>query len=478
MAESEEQTSEAASQDAIPLKEKLAYGVGVVGDHYSVQKGIWMLWLPFFNDMLKVSAVALGSIMALVRIWDAINDPLIGWLSDRSKSRFGRRRPFIFVGAIAMGLTFPLLWFVPESWSDDAKVIHIGITVLMLYTAYSVWSVPYESLGAELTSNYEERTNLFVVRTYLLYILTLGIDWMLLLALTIGAFAIVGGEVNGVRVVGVLVGVLVIATGIMPALFTKERFQKIAVKQEKISLGKAITTLITNRPLFICIGSMAFLLLAVISSASFAYYVNTYLLFGGDKELGVRLTAIDGTLRLPFALLGAFVLKRLSNRIDKHQLLKISLVMLMIAYTSFIFTHKADNPYLSLSTKPLLAFGESWFWILVISMRADACDWDELRCGQRREGIIAAATNWCNKFAIAISGILGGFALEVFAGFDSKRPETAEDPAVLQELLYWYAGIPAVGMAIVFGLVLMYPLTREKMTQVQQELETRRGAVA
>jgi len=165
----------------------------------------------------------------------------------------------------------------------------------------------------------------------------------------------------------------------------------------------------------------------------------------------------------------------LSGRLDKHHLLKIALGLLFFSYTSFIFTHRSDMPWLSLSTKPFLAIGESWFWILVLSMRADACDWDEFRSGQRREGLIAAITNWCNKFAIAFAALLGAFALEVFAGFDAKKPETAEDPAVLQELLYWYAGIPAVGMAIVFGLVMFYPLTREKMDEVRHELEARRG---
>lgn len=480
MSDQESHQIETQAKDVVPLKQKMAYSMGIVSDHFSCTRGLWIFFTPFFNDFLKVSAVALGWILFAGRIWDAVNDPLVGWLSDRSKSRFGRRRPFIFVGAIVTGIAFPILWFAPTEWGDAWTYTYIAAGVMLLYTSFSVFSVPYESLGAELTADYKERTNVFVVRTHVIYTLNMNIDWLMPLALFIGAYSFIGGDIGGVQVIGVLTGLVIVGAGMFPAFFCVERYKNIARREDtnpqaKLGFTKSIGLLITNKPLFLAVGVMAVYLFSIMSSATFAYYINTYMLYDGDRTLGATLGAYDAMLRIPFALLGAFVVKKLSDKYDKHQLMKASVTMLIIAFLSFFVTHRPDMPMLSLASKPLLAFAESWFWILVLSMRADVCDWDEYRSGHRREGVIAATTNWVNKAAMAVAAIFGGYALERLAGFDVKIPETAKDPVVMQKLMAWYVGLPVGALIIGLVFLILYPLSGKKMADIRAKLEARRG---
>ena len=471
---------EVAKHDKVPLRQKLAYSLGITADHYSCNKGLNVFFLPFFNDMLGISAAALGVIQMLSRAWDAINDPLIGWLSDRSKSRFGRRRPFIFAGAILTGLTFPLLWLVPEGMSPMATYLAIGAGVMLLYTSYSLFSVPYESLGAELTPDYHERTNIFVVRMYILATLNRTIDFMFPLVVILGSWSLVGSDVAAVRIVGILMGAIIIVTGIMPALFCRERYQHIATEQTKDKEAKlgftgSIRAILSNKPLMLIIGIMAFYLFAVISAQAFLYYINTYMLFDGDRKKGVFLTLYQTLTHIPFSILGAYLVKKLGHRFEKHQLMKVSVGMLALGFLSCFITFRPDMPLLSLASKPLWALGESWFWILVLSMRADICDWDELQTGHRREGLIAATTNWFNKLGTALALFFGGFCLEVLAGFDKQVPESAKDPVVMQKLMNWYVGLPVAGASIAFVLLCLYQLNAKRMAEVRNTLEARRG---
>jgi len=152
-------------KDRVPLKQKVAYGMGVVSDHYATVC-LSVFFIPFFSDFLKISATFVGGAMAFARIWDAFTDPFVGTWSDRSQTRFGRRRPFIMGGVILTGLCYPLIWLASPDWSATATLTFLVIILLVYYTCYSLFSVPYESLGSELTPNYEERTNIYVIRSY------------------------------------------------------------------------------------------------------------------------------------------------------------------------------------------------------------------------------------------------------------------------------------------------------------------------
>ena len=132
----------------------------------------------FFVDFLGLGASIIGLAMAVARLWDLNMDPLAGRLSDRCGSRFGRRKPFIFIGAILTGLMFPLIWMVPEDWSSVAITAYLFVALILFFIPRIPFFGSYEALGAELTPDYRERSRIFVVRKYVQETFNLGIVWI------------------------------------------------------------------------------------------------------------------------------------------------------------------------------------------------------------------------------------------------------------------------------------------------------------
>lgn len=461
--------------DQVPLKQKIAYAMGVVSDHYAMVC-LSVFFMPFFNDFLKVSATLVGLAMALARIWDAFTDPFVGALSDSCKSKYGRRKPFIFTGSILTGLFFPFIWLASPEWESTTIFAYICVILLIYYTFYSIFSVPYESLGSELTPNYSERTNVYVVRSYVQQTFNLGIIWLFPLAAWLATLPWVDGEVNGVRLVSILIAACIILAGITPAIHCVERYREIAKGQKKEHFLKAVKSLVHNKPLLLVVGIIGTYLLAIISSMQLAYYINVYYIYGGSIQDGANLGAIDGTLRFVFSILGALMIKKLTNHFDKHHILALCVTLLIIALVGMYFTHIPGRPYLTLAMKPIFAVGEVGFWVLVISMRADVCDWDEYKTGRRREGTISAAANWTIKLTISAAILLGGIMLEHFVGFDTTLAEGVEQaPGTMSRLLLAYTVPPIIALIIALCLIWKYPLSGKRMKEIREELEQRRG---
>jgi GPH family glycoside/pentoside/hexuronide:cation symporter len=513
--------SSESQSDIVPLKQKISYAMGVVSDHYANVCLAWVFITPFFVDFLGLGASIVGLALAAARCWDAFTDPLVGRLSDACKSRYGRRKPFIFVGAILTGLLFPVIWLVPEDWSTAAITIYLFVALMLFFSVYSIFSVPYEALGSELTPDYNERSKIFVVRKYVQETFNLGIVWIFPLAVWLGTFAWIGGEIGGVRAVSWVIAAVIIGAGILPALFNVERYKKIAVKEGTSSFKDAIKAMFRNKPLLIVVGVICTYLFAIMATANLSYFVNVYYIYEGDMIKGASLGGFDGTLRFFFALAAAAVIGKITNKVDKHVIMMVSVIILIIAFIGIYFTTIPGRPWLSLTMKPLVAIGECGFWVLILSMRADVCDWDEYNTGNRSEGLIAAVTNWCNKIAMTVAIAISGFVLQFVVQFDSKLPEEikasiavqseveykqlsdaekiiveGEEPislamytdnlkrkAVMQQqapgtmermrLLYSLPQVVAL-LACLF-LLWHYPLTKSKMVEIRKELEARRG---
>lgn len=416
-------------EDKVPLYQKIAYGMGVVSDHYANVMIAYIFFLPFFNDMLKVPATIVTSALALARVWDAFTDPLVGAISDKWKSKFGRRKPFIITGSLLTGLFFPVIWLASPDWSQNTIVVYLVVALLLFYTFYSIFSVPYESLGTELTANYKERTNIFVVRSYVNQVFNLGISWAFPLAAWFALQPWVGGDVNGVRVVSVLTAIVIIGAGILPGIFCQERYKEIAQAeqktQKKTTFKEAVTTLLKNSQLMIVIGIICTYLLAIMSIGVLGYYVTVYYIFDGDRLAGTVLGGLNGTLRVVCSLIAAYAIKRMADRFDKHHLMAACVVAMLVASVGLYFTIIPGRPLLYLVSQPLVAVGEVGFWILIISMRADVCDYDEYQNNKRREGIISAVTNWFTKSTMTMAALLSGVILQFVVGFDNNLKDEA-----------------------------------------------------
>ena len=411
------------SGDKVPLLEKISYGIGLASDHFATVS-IMAFLMAFFTDFLNagIKATVVSTAIAVARLWDAFTDPAAGRISDGCRLKWGRRRPFILVGSLSMGLFFPVIWMVPATWSQWAINIWLFASVLIFYTLYSIFSVPYEALGAELTPDYRERTSVFVVRTYVQQVYTLFLYWMMPIAMALATLPHVGGEVGGVRRVSWFIAVVIIIAGLFPSIFCRERFKEIAERESeehKTTFVDTCKAMLRNKPLMIVIGTICFYLFSIMLSMNLAYFVNTYYIFGGDTLQGATLGAIDGTLRIFIAIGAAFAIKQLSERIDKHKLLIGCVIILMVGFIGTYFCTLPGRPWLTLVFKPFIAIGEVGFWVLVMSLRADVCDWDEYNTGRRNEGMIAASTNWVNKIAITLALALSGVMLDNVVKFDS-----------------------------------------------------------
>ena len=230
-------------------------------------------------------------------------------------------------------------------------------------------------------------------------------------------------NIMGVRLIAIVVGVIIIVTGILPAFTCRERYADIAKKEdsgEKMSFGQICRSLIQNKPLLMILGVTGTYLLTIIVTIAMAYYMYTYYIYGGDVVKGTMLSGIDGTLRFFFAMGAAYGIKKLSEKYDKHVLMIACVVILLIGFIGMYFTMIPGHPYLALSMRPFVSIGEVGFWILIVSMRADVCDWDEYLNGKRREGLISASCNWVNKRAISLALILGGLVLEHIVEFNNE----------------------------------------------------------
>ncbi len=146
--------------DRIPTGQKFAFSLGVNMEFISANLMFYVLWMPVFNIGLGISPAILGGILMLFRAWDAITDPVMGNISDNARTRWGRRRPFMFAGAISTACLYPLFWYIPAGWGDAAKVGALIAVGLVYFCSFTLWTMPYYGLQLELTPNYDERTRL------------------------------------------------------------------------------------------------------------------------------------------------------------------------------------------------------------------------------------------------------------------------------------------------------------------------------
>src|SRR3989339_189368 len=329
-----------------------------VNDNYHLKRSIKLAWAsgslanvmmgnvinylayPIYVIGLGVSPVFLGWAMGIPRIWDAITDPVMGHISDNTRSRWGRRRPYILIGAILSGVVFALLWMPPVKSGVTFIGYYFFVTTIFFYTAYTIFVVPWSAMGLELTTDYNERTRVYAYNTFIQAAggLLLGTLW--LLSLKIGS----GDVIKGVRIVGVIFGAYVIITAAIPALFCKPQIN--VVSQAKISFIRAISETFKNRVFLLLGGTMFFLLIGLFMVNVFSKFINIYYVFGGSVEEGAKMDMISGFVYQGMGLAFTPVVAQLGVRFGKKKTLIAGLIMIILAYLStwFLFTPKC--PYL------------------------------------------------------------------------------------------------------------------------------------
>jgi glycoside/pentoside/hexuronide:cation symporter, GPH family len=469
---------ETAPADRIPLPKKLIYGLGAfVNNTLAAAIGGMIIVL---NLGLGLSPALVGLIGALPRLTDALTDPLMGYISDNTRSRWGRRRPYIFVGAITAGIIYALLWQFPVGMSTTFYFTFFLGGSLIFYLAYTIYATPWVALGYELTPDYHERTRLMGVQNFIGNIAYMISPYFL----AIMYMPIFGDVVTGASYLAIIIAVVVIGLGILPALFLRERFKDVAdpnaVAGAKKSLGEVVmgffrgfgATLKFKPFLKLCLAT--FLVFnGFILIASFQPYVIIYYVFGGDQEAGSVFVGHSGLIQALAALLVIVFVTWLATKIGKRRAFFVSTGVSIIGYALKWVCYTPDNPWLVLIPAPLMAFGLAGLFTLMPSMIADVVDMDELSTHERREGMYGSIFWWVVKLGQSVA-IFGGGLLLVGTGFDvdfggNQAPET------IRLMRLCDAFIPCIASAIAIWSIASYTITEEKAHEVRMELEARRG---
>ncbi|MGB5211879.1 MAG: MFS transporter [Gammaproteobacteria bacterium] len=482
---SEARHYETAPEDRIPFAQKLVYGLGAfVNNLLAAAIGGMVIVL---NLGLGMNPALVGLLGALPRLTDAITDPLMGYISDNTRSRWGRRRPYIFVGAIIAGVVFALLWQLPEGKSETFYFWYFLIGSLVFYLGYTIFATPWVALGYELTPDYHERTRLMGVQNFIGQLAYVVAPWFLLFMQSKTYF---DDMVDGAAGLAIIVAVVTIAIGILPAIFLRERFKHIAAVEieERVEPTESMLAgLLRNirgfisgfaatlkfKP-FLKLCAATFLVFnGFMLISSFQFYVIIYYVFGGDKVLGAEYAGYAGTLGAVSAFAVIFVVTWLGTKIGKRRAFFVAIGISMIGYALKWVCYNPDAPMLLLLPAPLLAFGLGGLFTLMPSMIADVVDMDELETHERREGMYGSIFWWVVKLGMAAALAAGGFLLNA-TGFDVALEGNQTENTILLMRIF-DAFVPFITSGIAIWAIASFSITEERAHEIRLQLEQRRG---
>jgi len=464
-------------EDKIPPKQKIAYAAGGAVEWFT-GASIGALWMPVFNLGFGMSPALLGIVSAIHRIYDAFSDPIIGNISDNTRTRWGRRRPYIFVGSILTALVAPLLWRMPEGWSQTAMFAYLVLFGILLYTCTTIWAMSYNSLMLEMTPSYDERTRVAGYRTIAMKFGALLGTWILTFASSSWFADPQTGEadlVNGIQHISIWLSVGTIALGVLPAIFVKERYYAAdASKQAKEPLLKGILDSLKLKPLWMLTGIVTLQVFGNGLVGALGFYINLFYVNDGKLANAAFIEGLKGSTAFIVGLAAVPFWIWVCERLDKKWTLMIIIGSGFIAAALNLICIRPDLPYLQIVPAVFYASVTASVWLILPSMMADVVDCDELRTHRRREGNINAIFSWFFKAGTTLSTAMSGFVL-VWTGFDAAVGSQPRE--VLDRMFLLYITVPSFFYSIALALLWFYPLTRKKSFELRAELEARRGKV-
>ena len=472
-----------APEDRIPFGQKLIYGLGAFVNN--LLAGAIGGMIIVLNLGLGMNPALVGLLGALPRLTDALTDPLMGYISDHTRSRWGRRRPYIFVGAIAVAIIYALLWQLPVDKSEAFYFWYFLGGSLIFYLAYTVYATPWVALGYELTPDYHERTRLMGVQNFVGQLAYIVAPWFLWIMQNQQWF---GNMVEGAAGLAIIISVVVASLGILPALFLRERFKQIATAEAGPAAAEgAGSALLRNladffRGFLLTLKFKPFLKLCAATFlvfngfmliASFQFYVIIYYVFGGDTELGSKYAGYSGTLGAISTFAVIVFVTWLGTRVGKRRAFFVATGVSMLGYGLKWVCYNPEVPWLLLLPAPLMAFGLGGLFTLMPSMICDVVDMDELETHERREGMYGSIFWWVVKLGMAAALAASGFLLNA-TGFDVELGGNQTERAIYL-MRICDAFIPFLASGIAIWVIASYSITEEKAHEVRRALEARRG---
>ena len=442
---------------------KLKYGVGDFGMAV-VTAMLQFSMLFYYTDVVGVNPALAGSAMLVGKItWDLINDTLFGYLEDKTKSRWGKRRPYLIFGALPFALSFWGVFSIPQGLGDTAYFFIIIGSFMLFDTFHTLTGTAYAAMTAEITEDYNERTSLTTYRmvfSVIGYISGAGVSGALA-ALFSGMFGITvhGGWSMVALVFGVLAGISML----IPGLFLKYT-PAVEDKPSELPPFKSILSTFKNKPF------VSYIIITSIMSVSFTmvttmlnYYIAHQLHM---EEAGLLIMlAMMGTLAVFLVPCGI-----LMNKIGKAKSYALGLTIASAALIVVFLLPEGANPIIYLLAA-IAGLGFSAQWVCPHAMIPDVIEYDELMTGERREGVYYGVQATSGKVTGALASAACGWGLEL----GRYTTEGAQPESALLSIRIMFALVPAVFLLICVPLLLKYPITRESHAEVMRKLQERRG---
>ena len=475
-----ESTATTRPEDRISIFHRLIYGSGAFANN--LLAGSIGAMMVVLNIGLGMDPVLVGLLGGLPRFFDAITDPIVGYISDRTRTKWGRRRPFIFFGAIAAAISFAMLWQFPAGQSEMFYFWYFLIGSFIFFLAYTLFATPWVALGYELTPDYDQRNLLMGTQNFIAQMAYFIPPWLVLWAQN----DMFDNMVEGTAVIAWVLAGLVAFFGILPAIFLRERMAEVAAKeldetkdQRQGIIGnvwdfmKGFGTALSFVP-FLKLCAATFLVFnGFIMIAAFQFYVVAYYIFAGDLEAGAAHNGAVDSLRILFSFVAVAAVAWFATRIGKRKMFGIAIGLAALGYGMKWFLYNPEAPWLLYFAAPLMAFGLGGLFTLMPSMVADVVDMDEVRSHQRREGMFASIFWWVVKLGQGMATAMGGFLL-ASTGFDQALGGDQAE-STLFWLRVWDVTIPVVFYMVAIWLVTTLDISREKAAEVRKILEARRG---
>ena len=460
----------------VSMGQKIAFGFGMLANQmFPAALGVFIIVLV---QDLGFAALLWGIIQFVPRIFDAITDPIMGFISDNTKSKWGRRRQYVLIGAIIMGLAYVAMW---QLYKDDGVVynfIYFLSWSLVFYLGLTIFSVPYVAMGYEISEDFHERTEIMAVAQFIGQWAWVIAPWFWVILYDPSWFP--EGADQGVRDLSIWVAIPCTIFALIPAIFLKGKstldrddFLPISAPYVIRSIKGIFTSAFEAFKIkqFRQIAGATFLIFNSFNViAAYTFLIIVHYLFNSDPASAGNWPAMHGSVgALVTTFLVIPIITRMSKVMGKKKAFIVSQLISIIGYVLFWFLFVPGKPYLFLFALPFHSFGIGSLFTIMMSMTADVCDLDELQTGKRREGVLGAVYWWMVKLGFGIAALLGGFILSV-VGFDA---ENVTESAVTG-LRMFYTLLPIAG---VIGAILMmksYDITEEKAQEIKAKLEERK----
>lgn len=493
--------------------EKLAWASGGIAENLSMNT-LPTLSFNIFQIGMGISPFVVSLAMSASKFIEGFSDTFFGNLSDNTRSRFGRRRPWIFVGAFLLAIFFVAMWFPQEvviflgfdpmgiafnafGHAFTAQDVYFIIAVSLFFVVVAIWQMPFAALGLEMEDDYTERTKLQTYKQIFSYVIGILIGSLYLIAVILGKGK-AGGEVAGAQHLAVIVGIAIVFFGVIPAIFCRERSAAVTEKQEKVPFFPSLIETFKSKPFILLMASLFFVYVALFFMLPLLGYISMYHVcsdgmhtvlnwswrqpfnfsieevFTTHKELAGYIGVYTAVVQPATQIITVIILNRVAKYFDKRTVLIGGALIAIVGYLSSWIFFTPDAYLLAVLPPVIINIGLAACWPMIGAFTADICDYDELRTGARREGMYTAVSGFLIKLAIALVSIVAGLIL-VWIGVDGSNPVITVEKMFTVRVLYMI--IPAIAMVGTIILIWKYPLTKQKVYEIQQQLEERRLAV-